>query len=643
MKINLNRNWSFIEMDGSAEQLDKLKSATYDASEAQQVSLPHTFTEIPFHYANVAMSQKLACYRRVFDRNKAWHDQRVLLTVGGASVSTDVYLNGERLLHNEDAFSPFTVDLTDYLVEQNNVLLICVDSRNGEFGGIYREVYLSVVNRAHIISAHVVGEDLMTETPRLRMYLNATKEAQDLVVRTEILSMTDGKIIMALMKSVHPFSQEMYLDVQGIRLWDLEHPNCYRITIRLYNSFDDVIDTYSVTTGFRVAEFRQDGFYLNNRKLSLRGLTRVQSYPYVGFAMPERPQKTDAEILKKELAVNAVYAECPQSPYFLQRCDELGILVFTPVSDEQSEAGNHPSVVPFSDFSDKSAYMADFNSYSAESLADGICHNGILDMYRNLKPQAYHYAAQQDATPVFHVAASEEMGNAAGKFYVFTNADSVRLYRNGDFVKEFFGVSESNEAFKHPVIAIDDFIGGLLETKEGFTAKQAAAIKEILPYGKSSKAARLMRKYEMPEETFDRLYEEYIRGGYNCHTVYRFEAVRGGKVCESVTREAVQAVKLELVTDTTELIDGEHYDVASVRIRALDQNGQLLSLYSEAVQLSTIGDLEIVGPSVIVLRGGLGGTYVRSCGVSIGYGELRAQIPGDTQSIEFVVFEETFI
>ena len=48
----------------------------------------------------------------------------------------------------------------------------------------------------------------------------------------------------------------------------------------------------------------------------------------MGYAMPDSMQIEDANILKNELGVNAVRAaNYPQSPAFLNRCDELGLLV----------------------------------------------------------------------------------------------------------------------------------------------------------------------------------------------------------------------------------------------------------------------------------------------------------------------------
>lgn len=68
------------------------------------------------------------------------------------------------------------------------------------------------------------------------------------------------------------------------------------------------------------------------QKVKLRGLNRHQSYPYVGYAMPESMQKRDADILKNELGVNAVRtSHYPQSRHFVERCDELGLLVFTEI------------------------------------------------------------------------------------------------------------------------------------------------------------------------------------------------------------------------------------------------------------------------------------------------------------------------
>ena len=94
--------------------------------------------------------------------------------------------------------------------------------------------------------------------------------------------------------------------------------------------------------GFREASFQSDGFYLNGKRLQLFGLNRHQLYPYAGMAMPARVQRKDAEILKNEFNCNMVRcSHYPQSPAFLDACDELGLLVW-----EEAPGWHNVSVTP---------------------------------------------------------------------------------------------------------------------------------------------------------------------------------------------------------------------------------------------------------------------------------------------------------
>ena len=107
-------------------------------------------------------------------------------------------------------------------------------------------------------------------------------------------------------------------------------PVLHHAVAELLNAAGQPIDRKQVTFGFRTAEFRADGFYLNGKKTFLRGLNRHQSYPYIGYAAPESLQREDARILREELHCTAVRtSHYPQSPYFLDECDRRGLLVFT--------------------------------------------------------------------------------------------------------------------------------------------------------------------------------------------------------------------------------------------------------------------------------------------------------------------------
>lgn len=275
--------------------------------------------------------------------------------------------------------------------------------------------------------------------------------------------------------------------------------------------------------------------------------------------------------------------------------------------------------------------MFDYNTHRDFGSGDGICYHGVMDMFRNPKLAAAVYASQADNGVCCEVSSSMDIGEHPagdiGKVYVFTNADSVRLYKNGVFVREFLPCREEYPAIAHPPVVIDDFIGELLETQEKFDPETAETVKECLiataKFGPSALPPKILAKFAklMLLKGFKfsdgvELYGKYVGNWGGEATVWRFDAVKDGKTVRSVTRSPGQRARLEVSVSSHCLTEGDTYDVAAVRIRAIDGHGNLAPYWQEPVTLSASDGLEIIGPHVISLKGGSGGTYVKSCGKS---------------------------
>jgi beta-galactosidase len=149
----------------------------------------------------------------------------------------------------------------------------------------------------------------------------------------------------------------------GLSLWDIDAPIRYQIEVQLRT--DRGRDRLTSHFGFRTAEFTTEGFRLNGRPLKIRGLNRHQSFPYVGYAMGRSAQERDAELLKHTLHCNLVRtSHYPQSKWFLDHCDRIGLLVFEEIPGWQHIGGeawrqeailnvrrmierdwNHPSII----------------------------------------------------------------------------------------------------------------------------------------------------------------------------------------------------------------------------------------------------------------------------------------------------------
>ena len=127
-------------------------------------------------------------------------------------------------------------------------------------------------------------------------------------------------------------------------------------------------------------------------------------------------------------------------------------------------------------------------------------------------------------------------------------------------------------------------------------------------------ALRLMVCYHMKPKDAVALYTRYVGDWGTTSTVYKFEAVRDGKVVKTVIKEPMQQAHLEVKVSAHNLTEGRTYDMAAVRIRALDENGNVLGFFNEPVQFEVKGVLELIGPKTICLQGGMGGTYVKTTG-----------------------------
>ncbi len=295
--------------------------------------------------------------------------------------------------------------------------------------------------------------------------------------------------------------------------------------------------------------------------------------------------------------------------------------------------------------------FADYNTHRDFGSGDRICYHGVTDMFRNPKPAAAVYAAQQENTPVLFVTSSmdigEQPGGSPGRVYIVSNADSVAMYRNGELLHTYTQKDSAYQALRHGPVLISDYIGKRLAEGEDFTPRQAKLAAELLNHSAVSGAsdlppamlkngAELMLRWHMDYADAYRLYGKYIGGWGDSTTVYRFTAVRDGKVIAELIKEPVTGIRLELKVSHTDLSEGDCYDMAAIRARMLDQNGNQLYFYNDSADLSCEGPIEIVGPRAMQLRGGSGGTYIRTTGEA-GEAKLFIESTAGTQQIDFTV------
>ena len=303
------------------------------------VRIPHTVKETPFNYFSEDEYQTVSRYERTVFAPETWYESKLLLTFEGVAHYAEVYVNGERVGKHNSGYTAFTIDITSALIYgKENTLTVLVDSRESlntppfgnvidymTYGGIYREVYLDVKPTTYISDVFVRAKANGEIDSDIKISGDISKKMK---VRQSIY--IDG--FDYLLGEMGAENELTVLSVaRNIKPWHVDNPSLYTVKTELLQG-RSVIDVKEIRVGFRDVEFKKNGFFLNGKKLKLRGLNRHQSYPYVGYAMPKSMQEMDAEVLKYELGLNLVRtSHYPQSQHFVNRCDEIGLLVFTEI------------------------------------------------------------------------------------------------------------------------------------------------------------------------------------------------------------------------------------------------------------------------------------------------------------------------
>lgn len=763
-KMQLNFGWRF-----SPDYKPEYVKSDFQDTSFKLVDLPHTIKELTGNYCAEKAFQRISCYRKNFILPSTMDNKRIILHFEGVMGCAAVFVNGKPVSAHKGGYTPFSCDITESLHDGDNLLAVVVDSSEREdtppfggamdflsYGGIYREVWLEAAEQIYITDVFVrpVAVGLMW-TVRVDGTLN--REAQ-CDYKLYLFNGEERIATKYCKASGRAFSFEWELQVE-VENWSPDNPKLYTFVIKLPNN-----DVLELPIGFRTAEFTPDGFFLNGKPLKLRGLSRHQSYPYVGYAMPSTAQRFDAEQLKR-LGCNFVRtSHYTQSRHFIERCDQLGIMVFEemPGWNHIGDADwkqcaldnlremiirdrNHPSVIlwgvrinessdndrfyqetnalaheldpsrqttgarnfagsnlledvyAFNDFSyegrplqnrrdittgnvpyivaEHTGYVyptksfdceairveqalrhtrvlsamytdkaisgcigcsfTDYNTHPGFGSGDMMCYHGVCDSQRVPKDAAYVYESQCDDHVVMHVASSLANGDfengVLAQVYVFTNCDEVRLSINGNVIRSFYPDKHQFPGLAHPPVVVNDFIGDMLEKREGFDASDARAIKSFMltsggDSGKLSvmdkvKFNSVMKKYSLTYDDVAALYTKYT-GGWEERT-YTFEGIKNGKVVAKSVKEAVHEVKLETSVYNSDMVHAETFDVARIELLATDQNGNRLNYCFDGVSVECEGSIEVIGPRLFSLRGGAAAFFVRTKG---GRGEAQVKI-----------------
>lgn len=299
-----------------------------------------------------ALSGKADYYRGFGNYQKtifvpdSWQNNKVFLRFGAVNHTASVFINGKLVGEHFGGYTAFGFDISQYLnfgknntidVRVSNALDLGIMPLLGDFnfyGGIYRDVELIVLSKNHISVENYASNGIRIITE------NVSEKSADVTLQVSVkgngklrvnLKDAQGKQVASQEKTVSGNTETQILKLPFIiknpRLWNgVQDPHLYMAEVNFEN--DKVKETFGLRY-FSVDDDNQ--FWLNGKKIQLRGVGRHQDFGGVGNAIHRQQMEKDMELML-EMGVNSVrLTHYPHDPYFLDLCDRAGLVVWSEI------------------------------------------------------------------------------------------------------------------------------------------------------------------------------------------------------------------------------------------------------------------------------------------------------------------------
>jgi len=349
-KVNFGSDWEFKREEANANW--------------EKITIPHTAKIEPLvvndQFQGTCWYQKK--FRVAHSKNK-----KIFLYFEGVMQEADVWINDQKVTNHKGGYLPFTVDVSPFLKSKENTIKVKVNNEdNPEFlpgkplkdldfnyyGGIYRNVYLITTDKLYITDAvHAnkkasggiyanfdnINKDKASGT--VQVHLKNEFAVEKKVNLKVILTDNEGKklefksnVFAINANSDKAITQNIVVD--NPKFWSISKPNLYHLEVIVIAN-NKIIDTYLEKIGIRKSEIKEDGYYLNDKKLYITGTNQHQEYPYLGYAISDEAQYRDAVKIKNAGFDLVRMSHYPHAEAFLNACDELGILVMNSLTGWQ--------------------------------------------------------------------------------------------------------------------------------------------------------------------------------------------------------------------------------------------------------------------------------------------------------------------
>ncbi|WP_309120202.1 sugar-binding domain-containing protein [Paenibacillus sp.] len=351
--LNLNGIWQFAFDDARRGETERwyMSEVPFD----RQIQVPFCFESKLSGIGDTSIHD-VVWYRRTFALAPFFRGKRTLLHFGAVDYRASVWVNGIFVGSHEGGHTPFTLDITHTIQDEDNVLTVRAEDdhldtslpRGKQYWkeksesifytrttGIWQSVWLEPVSTISLQKV-MCTPDLDRNRIELKVFLRGGRPEKQ--VKTEF-SVTIGIRGQHVTKAVFQLTQEIgsyTVDLNDFhihqstheRWWSPHTPNLYDIEYELIQEAE-TIDRVSSYFGMRKISIVDGQIYLNNWPYFMKLVLDQGYHPDGILTFPSDDAiRRDVEMTKAMGFNGARKHQKVEDPRYLYWCDRLGLLVW---------------------------------------------------------------------------------------------------------------------------------------------------------------------------------------------------------------------------------------------------------------------------------------------------------------------------
>lgn len=288
------------------------------------------------------MPEDFLWYERILPVDKAKAEsKRCLLHFGAVDQYCEVFINDKKLMEHMGGYLPFTVDITEEIIDGDNKLTLKVidysDSsyhnrgkqkilRGGMFytaqSGIWQTVWMEWVPKQYIKSIKITPlYDENAVRLKVNIYPKVSKQEK---VKIKVILFAGGQRI----QTINASNNQMIIPIKDVIPWSPENPFLYDMVI---TTGEDRIESYFAMRKYEVKKDKEGvpRIFLNNKPYFHNGVLDQGYWPDGLYTPPSDDAMIYDIQTMKQLGFNMIRKHIKIEPLrWYYHCDRLGMIVW---------------------------------------------------------------------------------------------------------------------------------------------------------------------------------------------------------------------------------------------------------------------------------------------------------------------------